>query len=72
MYPKRPAKFLVFWPLIGNDQSFPMRYYKTLYLKGLQNCGPSKLAIKKKTDILGSRLLFLRFCLVIHCAQIWL
>ena len=73
-----------------------MRYYKSLYVKGLPNCGPSKFAIKKKlifwvrgyvfgdlvsqgaaklqavkvggqkkADILGSRLRFSRFCIVI-------
>ena len=47
-----------------------MRYYRILYLKGLQNCGPSKLAVKKKADILGSRLLFSRFYVVIAQARV--
>ena len=42
----------------------------SLYLKGLQNCGPSKLAVKKKADILGSRLLFSRFYVVIAQARV--
>ena len=44
MYPKHPAKHLTGWLPKRGHQSFPMRYYMTLYLKGLQNCGPSKSA----------------------------
>ena len=64
-YPKSAATPLTDWLQTVGHQSFPMRYYTSLYLKGLQNCGPSKLAIKKKVDILGSRLRFSRFCIVI-------
>ena len=31
----------------ARHQSFQMRYYRSLYLKGLQSCRPSKLAVKK-------------------------
>ena len=34
---------------IARHQTFQMRYYKSLYLKGLPNCGLSKLAVKKKS-----------------------
>ena len=70
MYPKHPAKPLTGWLPKGGHQSFPMRYYMTLYLKVLQNCGPSKLAIKKKADILCSRLLFSRFYVAIAQARV--
>ena len=70
MYPKRPTKPLTGWFQTVRDQSFPLRYYTTLYLKGLQNCRPSKLAVKKKADILGSRLRFSRFYVVIAEARV--
>ena len=44
MSPKHPAKPFSGWLPKGEHQSFPMRYYMTLYLKVLQNCGPSKFA----------------------------
>ena len=37
-----------------------MRYYRSLYLKGFQSYRPSKFAVKKQADILGSRLRFSR------------
>ena len=47
-----------------------MRYYMSLYLKGFQSYRPSKLAVKKKADILGSRLLFSLFYAVIAQARV--
>ena len=48
MYPKSPAKPFTGWLQTVRHQIFPLRYYRTLYLKGLQNCGPSKFAVKRK------------------------
>ena len=42
MYPKHPAKHLTGCLHKVRHQSFPMRHYITLYLKGLQNCRSSK------------------------------
>ena len=70
MYPKCPAKPLTGWLQIVIHQSFQMRYYMSLYLKGLQSCRPSKLALKNKADILGSRLRFSQFYVVIAEARV--
>ena len=43
MHPKHPAKPYSCKLPKGGDESFPMRYYMTLYVKVLQSCRPSKL-----------------------------
>ena len=67
MYPKHPAKPLTGWLQIHRNQIFPMRYYMSLYLKGLQNCSPSKLAVKKKCWYFGFEATFF----VILCSNRW-
>ena len=69
MYPKRPAKPLTGWLQTVRHQIFPLRYYRTLYLKGLQNCGPSKFVVKRKKLTFWVRGYFLRFCIVIAGLQ---
>ena len=44
MDPKHPLRPLTGKLPKGGHESFQMRYYMTLYVKGLQNCGPSKIA----------------------------
>ena len=58
MDPKHPLRASTGKLPKGGHESFQMRYYMTLYVKGLQNCRLSKLAVKKKADSLGSRLHF--------------
>ena len=65
MYPKSPAKPLTGWLQTVRHQIFPLRYYRTLYLKGLQNCGPSKFAGKRKKLTFWVRGYFFTFCIVI-------
>ena len=43
MDPKHPLRPLTGKLSKGGHESFQMRYYMTLYVKGLQNCGPSKM-----------------------------
>ena len=43
MDPKHPLRPLTGKLPKGGHESFQMRYYMTLYVKGLQNCRPSKL-----------------------------
>ena len=43
MHPKQPLKLISSKLPKKGDESFQMRYYMTLYVKGLQNCRPSKL-----------------------------
>ncbi len=44
MNPKHPLKLLTGKLPKGGHESFQMRYYMTLYVKGLQNWGASKIA----------------------------
>ena len=44
MDPKQPLRPLTGKLPKGGHESFQMRYYMTLYVKGLQNCGTSKIA----------------------------
>ena len=43
MDPKHPLRPLTSKLSKGGHESFQMRYYMTLYVKGLQSCRPSKL-----------------------------
>ena len=45
---------------------FQTRYYASLYLKELQNWGRSKLEVEKKSEILDSRLCFIKWVLLGH------